>query len=198
MTLTAAIPQLRPPPCKKFSSDCQEPQGWQLAFLFGALGLLSIGAGGIRPCNIAFGADQFDTSTPKGRSQLECFFNWIPESMRTVAGALFFLCLAGTGYVSSLVVNVIHRTSGGGGKTPWLGGHDLNKNRLDYYYYTIAGLACLNFIYFHLIASRFATEDNGGGRRREEDELENAGGNGGGGEASEHKAGGALISGDAC
>ncbi|CAN1138879.1 Protein NRT1/ PTR FAMILY 2.8, partial [Linum perenne] len=46
-----------------------------LAFLFGALGLLSIGTGRIRPCNIAFGADQFDTSTPKGQSQLECFFS---------------------------------------------------------------------------------------------------------------------------
>ncbi|CAN1262580.1 Protein NRT1/ PTR FAMILY 2.8, partial [Linum perenne] len=47
-----------------------------LAFLFGALGLLSIGTGRIRPCNIAFGADQFNTSTPKGLSQLECFFSW--------------------------------------------------------------------------------------------------------------------------
>ncbi|CAN1154514.1 Protein NRT1/ PTR FAMILY 2.8, partial [Linum perenne] len=47
-----------------------------LAFHFGALGLLSIGAGRIKSCNIAFGADQFDTSTPKGLSQLGCFFNW--------------------------------------------------------------------------------------------------------------------------
>ncbi|CAN1216884.1 Protein NRT1/ PTR FAMILY 2.8 [Linum perenne] len=47
-----------------------------LAFLFGALGLLSIGADRIRPCKIAFDADQFDTSPPKGLSQLECFFNW--------------------------------------------------------------------------------------------------------------------------
>ncbi|CAN1120547.1 Protein NRT1/ PTR FAMILY 2.8 [Linum perenne] len=46
-----------------------------LAFLFGALGLLSIGADRIRPCKIAFDADQFDTSPPKGLSQLECFFN---------------------------------------------------------------------------------------------------------------------------
>ncbi|KAJ6303624.1 hypothetical protein OIU77_017492 [Salix suchowensis] len=31
---------------------------------------------GVRPCNIAFGADQFDTRTEKGRAQLESFFNW--------------------------------------------------------------------------------------------------------------------------
>ncbi|KAE9604419.1 hypothetical protein Lal_00042634 [Lupinus albus] len=76
MTLTAGIHQLRPPACKEELPHCQRPQGWQLAVLFAGLGLLSIGAGGIRPCNIAFGADQFDTKTEKGRTQLESFFNW--------------------------------------------------------------------------------------------------------------------------
>lgn len=76
MTLTAAIHQLRPPTCNNGESNCPHPQSWQLAFLFMALGLLSLGAGGIRPCNIAFGADQFDTKTEKGRAQLESFFNW--------------------------------------------------------------------------------------------------------------------------
>ncbi|XP_008239649.1 PREDICTED: protein NRT1/ PTR FAMILY 2.8-like [Prunus mume] len=75
MTLTASINQLRPSTCKE-PPHCPEPQSWQLGFLFLALALLSIGAGGIRPCNIAFGADQFDTKTAKGRAQLESFFNW--------------------------------------------------------------------------------------------------------------------------
>ncbi|KAL5544346.1 hypothetical protein UlMin_008130 [Ulmus minor] len=76
MTLTAAIPALRPWSCNDQSAACSEPEKWQLAFLFVGLGLLSIGAGGIRPCNIAFGADQFDTRTEKGKAQLESFFNW--------------------------------------------------------------------------------------------------------------------------
>ncbi|KAK7330400.1 hypothetical protein VNO77_24594 [Canavalia gladiata] len=75
ITLTAGIHQLRPLSCKD-RPQCQSPQGWQLAVLFIGLGLLSIGAGGIRPCNIAFGADQFDTKTDKGKGQLESFFNW--------------------------------------------------------------------------------------------------------------------------
>ncbi|XP_061373509.1 protein NRT1/ PTR FAMILY 2.8-like [Gastrolobium bilobum] len=75
ITLTAGVHQLRPPTCKE-PPHCQRPQGWQLGVLFAGLGLLSIGAGGIRPCNIAFGADQFDTKTEKGRLQLESFFNW--------------------------------------------------------------------------------------------------------------------------
>ncbi|PIN02126.1 H+/oligopeptide symporter [Handroanthus impetiginosus] len=75
MTLTATISELRPPFCQE-DSICAQPHKWQLAFLFSALGLIAIGAGGIRPCNIAFGADQFDTNTEKGRAQLESFFNW--------------------------------------------------------------------------------------------------------------------------
>ncbi|GAV65441.1 PTR2 domain-containing protein, partial [Cephalotus follicularis] len=75
MTLTAGVPQLRPTTCNE-ESDCPGPQKWQLGFLLSGLALLAIGAGGIRPCNIAFGADQFDTTTKKGRAQLESFFNW--------------------------------------------------------------------------------------------------------------------------
>lgn len=75
MTLTAGISQLRPSNCNG-RLKCQQPQAWQLGFLYMSLTLLVIGSGCIRPCNIAFGADQFDTTTKKGRSQLEIFFNW--------------------------------------------------------------------------------------------------------------------------
>ncbi|GER27119.1 major facilitator superfamily protein [Striga asiatica] len=77
MTLTAAAPSLRPPPCSDDDQpSCRGPHEWQLAFLFISLGLIALGAGGIRPCNIAFGADQFDTNTAHGRARLESFFNW--------------------------------------------------------------------------------------------------------------------------
>ncbi|XP_022737322.1 protein NRT1/ PTR FAMILY 2.8-like [Durio zibethinus] len=75
MTLTAGVARFRPSACQG-ESFCPQPQGWQLAIIFAGLGMLSIGAGGIRPCNISFGADQFDTSTEKGRQQLATFFNW--------------------------------------------------------------------------------------------------------------------------
>ncbi|KAL0357512.1 UNVERIFIED_CONTAM: protein NRT1/ PTR FAMILY 2.8 [Sesamum calycinum] len=67
MTLTAGLPELRPPACQE-EATCIQPQKWQLSFLFISLGLIAMGAGGIRPCNIAFGADQFDTNTEKGRA----------------------------------------------------------------------------------------------------------------------------------
>ncbi|KAL5550250.1 hypothetical protein UlMin_000426 [Ulmus minor] len=76
MTLTAGIPIFRPSHCEEQSQNCQHPLRWQMAVLYGALGLLAIGAGGIRPCNVSFGADQFDKTTEKGVQQLSSFINW--------------------------------------------------------------------------------------------------------------------------
>nr|DAD31139.1 TPA_asm: hypothetical protein HUJ06_009990 [Nelumbo nucifera] len=76
LTLAAGIKHLRPPPCNERTGDCTKAQPWQLGILFFALGLLAVGAGGIRPCNIAFGVDQFDVTTSQGRRELESFYDW--------------------------------------------------------------------------------------------------------------------------
>ncbi|KAJ1379590.1 Proton-dependent oligopeptide transporter family [Sesbania bispinosa] len=86
---------------------------------------------------------------------MEFFTMQMPESMRTVAGAVFFLSLSIANYIGSLIVTIIHKVTAHRGRTPWLGGHDLNKNRLDYYYYVIAALAALNFVYFNFFASDY-------------------------------------------
>lgn len=75
MSLGAGVPYLRPPSCPSHS-DCIQPTGTHLAILYIGLGLFAVGSGGLRPCNIAFGADQFDTKTEEGRAQLESFCNW--------------------------------------------------------------------------------------------------------------------------
>lgn len=75
MALTAGMPMLRPSLCID-KSNCPRPQSWQPAILPGGLALVAIGSGGVWPCNIAFGADQFDTRTEEGKAQLESFCNW--------------------------------------------------------------------------------------------------------------------------
>lgn len=75
LTLTAAISKLHPPQCFQGQS-CMGPSPAQLAVLLGSFVLLVIGAGGIRPCNLPFGADQFDPHTESGRRGIESFFNW--------------------------------------------------------------------------------------------------------------------------
>ncbi|KAL6138782.1 hypothetical protein ACLB2K_064061 [Fragaria x ananassa] len=75
LTLTASLHELTPPACNG-QAHCEQPNAWQKLVLYSGLGLLVIGSGGLRPCNIAFGADQFDTTTEKGRAQLDSFCNW--------------------------------------------------------------------------------------------------------------------------
>ncbi|KAF8408043.1 hypothetical protein HHK36_007183 [Tetracentron sinense] len=79
LTLTAAIPKLHPPPCtaQQLQHDqCIGPTKSQLGVLYLALGLLTVGAGGIRPCSLPFGVDQFDHTTDEGRKGINSFFNW--------------------------------------------------------------------------------------------------------------------------
>ncbi|KAL8150689.1 hypothetical protein V2J09_020497 [Rumex salicifolius] len=76
LTLTAAINDLHPNQCPSHPTNCAGPTTGQLAVLLTGLALLVVGAGGIRPCNLAFGADQFDPSTESGKRGTASFFNW--------------------------------------------------------------------------------------------------------------------------
>ncbi|KAK9750521.1 hypothetical protein RND81_02G202700 [Saponaria officinalis] len=74
---TSMFPWMKPPPCIKSSSDCDSATPLQYLVLFGSFGLISIGAGCVRPCSIAFGADQFyDKENPNNERVLDSFFNW--------------------------------------------------------------------------------------------------------------------------
>ncbi|CAL5444752.1 unnamed protein product [Camellia sinensis] len=77
LTLTAAISIFHPLHCEsKESSSCKGPTPWQMTFLLSGFGLLLVGASGIRPCNLAFGADQFNPKTESGKRAISSFFNW--------------------------------------------------------------------------------------------------------------------------
>jgi peptide/histidine transporter 3/4 len=60
VVVSALLPSLRPPPCKPPATPCQRASRWQLALLYLSLLCTSLGSGGIRPCVVAFGADQFE------------------------------------------------------------------------------------------------------------------------------------------
>ncbi|KAL3631107.1 hypothetical protein CASFOL_024091 [Castilleja foliolosa] len=85
MTLISWIPQLHPKPCTSVQPhQCAGPNKTQFGVLALALGLLSVGTGGIRPCSLPFGVDQFDSSTQKGRRDINSFFNWYYTSFTVV------------------------------------------------------------------------------------------------------------------
>ncbi|CAI8585890.1 unnamed protein product [Vicia faba] len=72
----AVFKNLHPPSCAKESSTCIGPTAGQMTFLFSGFCLLLIGAAGIRPCNLAFGVDQFNPKTESGKKGINSFFNW--------------------------------------------------------------------------------------------------------------------------
>ncbi|XP_058228330.1 protein NRT1/ PTR FAMILY 2.11-like [Rhododendron vialii] len=77
IALTDAIKQLHPPHCtSEDESACIGPTAGQMAFLLFGFALMVVGAGGIRPCNLAFGADQFNPNTESGKRGINSFFNW--------------------------------------------------------------------------------------------------------------------------
>lgn len=83
--------------------------------------------------------------------QMQFYYNEFPEHMRSAAGCLFFCNVALSNYLSGFLVMIIHQASGKDGS--WLVG-DLNKGRLENFYYLIAGTGIVNYIYF-LISSRW-------------------------------------------
>ncbi|XP_051122219.1 protein NRT1/ PTR FAMILY 3.1-like [Andrographis paniculata] len=77
LTVSAVLPNLRPPACNKTSGQiCERADSGQLAVLYISLLLTALGSGGIRPCVVSFGADQFDENDPREKTTTWKFFNW--------------------------------------------------------------------------------------------------------------------------
>ncbi|KAL6620248.1 hypothetical protein ACP70R_035387 [Stipagrostis hirtigluma subsp. patula] len=81
LVLSALAPALRPAPCGAGATvapppSCQRANGGQLAMLYMSLLLTALGSGGIRPCVVAFGADQFGLRGRRpGGEQKWSYFN---------------------------------------------------------------------------------------------------------------------------
>ncbi|GFS44354.1 major facilitator superfamily protein [Actinidia rufa] len=101
LTISAVLPQLRPPPCYP-NQACQQANTGQLAILYFSLLLTALGAGGIRPCVVAFGADQFDETDPKQKTKTWKFFNW------------YYFCMGASILVAVTVVVYIQDNIGWG------------------------------------------------------------------------------------
>ncbi|KAB5557633.1 hypothetical protein DKX38_008542 [Salix brachista] len=92
LTLSASIDSLRPPQCK--ARPCPQATGGQTWLLYGALALIALGTGGIKPCVSTFGADQFDEADKKEVPKKYVFFNLfflaINRGVLFVAGIRFY------------------------------------------------------------------------------------------------------------
>lgn len=86
--------------------------------------------------------------------QIEFYYKQFPENMRSIGGSFSFVGIALSNYLSSFLISVVHKiTSGGAATGDWLP-EDLNKGKLDCFYYLVAALGVLNFGVF-LVCARW-------------------------------------------
>lgn len=83
---------------------------------------------------------------------IEFYYKQFPENMRSIGSSLTFVGMACSSYFSSFLVSVVHRTTNGAATGNWLP-EDLNKGKLDFFYYLVAFLGVLNFGYFLMCAN---------------------------------------------
>ncbi|KAF5203145.1 NRT1/ PTR FAMILY 2.7-like, partial [Thalictrum thalictroides] len=109
LTLTATLDSLRPKDCKEDLETCEASSQFQLAILFSAITLVSIGMGGTRFTLATMGADQFDKIKDQGK-----FFNWyfFTFYLATIIGITVIVYVEdnvswGLGYILCLAVNAI-------------------------------------------------------------------------------------------
>lgn len=87
-------------------------------------------------------------------AQIEFYNKQFPENLRSMATSMFFCTIAGANYLSSIVVSLVHKYTGGHGKPNWLT-NDINQGRVDYFYYLLAIMGVVNYIYFLVCAKNY-------------------------------------------
>ncbi|XAR72368.1 hypothetical protein NMG60_11018983, partial [Bertholletia excelsa] len=105
---------------------------------------------------------------------LEFFYDQAPESMRSTAMALFWMAISIGNYVSTFLVSLVHRFSAGTDGSNWLPDSNLNKGKLEYFYWLITVLQILNLIYYIFCAKIYTFKPIETNRRREGDAAEDS------------------------
>ncbi|KAJ9694297.1 hypothetical protein PVL29_010009 [Vitis rotundifolia] len=77
---------------------------------------------------------------------LEFLYDQSPESMRSTAAALYWIAIAIGNYVGTLLVTLVHKYTGH--SRNWLPDRNLNRGRLEYYYWLVSCIQVVNLIYY--------------------------------------------------
>ncbi|XP_028761451.1 protein NRT1/ PTR FAMILY 3.1-like isoform X2 [Neltuma alba] len=81
---------------------------------------------------------------------LEFLYDQSPESMKSSASALYCITTAIGSYMGTMMVSLVHDYSGKGGN--WLPDRNINRGKLDYYYFLVSGVQVINLIYYLICA----------------------------------------------
>ncbi|WVZ95338.1 hypothetical protein U9M48_041119 [Paspalum notatum var. saurae] len=86
--------------------------------------------------------------------QMEFFLRECPKSMETLSTGLFLSTLSLGFFLSSALVKAVHKATGGGHHRPWIA-DDLNKGRLDNFYWLVAVICLLNLLAYFATARSY-------------------------------------------
>lgn len=86
---------------------------------------------------------------------MEFFYDQAPESMTSTAMALFWTSISLGNYISTLLVSLVHKFSAGPNGSNWLPDTNLNKGKLEYFYWLITLLQFVNLIYYLVCAKLY-------------------------------------------
>lgn len=81
---------------------------------------------------------------------MEFLYDQSPETMRSTAAALNSLEVSMGNYIGTLVVSLVHKYTGQ--KNNWLPDRNLNRGKLDYYYWLVTGIQVINLVYYVICA----------------------------------------------
>ncbi|KAJ9166033.1 hypothetical protein P3X46_020834 [Hevea brasiliensis] len=85
--------------------------------------------------------------------QLQFFYDEATDGTRSISSALFLSEIGIGSWLSTAIVKIIERTTGGEEKG-WLR-NNLNKSRLDYFYWILTAINGFNFLIFLFVAWRY-------------------------------------------
>ncbi|KAL9254041.1 NRT1/ PTR FAMILY 8.3-like protein [Drosera capensis] len=86
--------------------------------------------------------------------QLEFFYDQSPDAMRSLCSALSLLTTSLGSYLSSLILTVVTAVTTADGNVGWIP-DNLNEGHLDYFFWLLGGLSCVNLLVYVLCASRY-------------------------------------------
>ncbi|XP_052174452.1 protein NRT1/ PTR FAMILY 3.1-like [Diospyros lotus] len=86
--------------------------------------------------------------------RMEFLYDQSPESMRSTGTALYWVAISVGNYLGTMVVSLVHEYSGK--ERNWLPDRNLNRGRLENYYWLVTGIQAINLVYYVICAGFYA------------------------------------------
>lgn len=128
----------------------------------------------IAPQYLIFGLSEMFTAV----GLIEFFYKQSMEGMQAFLTAITYCSYSFGFYLSSLLVSLVNKVTSGGDNNGWLGQNDLNKDRLDYFYWVLGVLSFVNFVNY-VFWAKWCSRVSCNGRVDDQCEKGNGGGDGG-------------------